>query len=1063
MTAARLVVGAMVCVAVLAGLPAFADRPVPVGNPGFEEEGRSGAPAGWSVAGTLPDGATAALDRQVAHGGTAGLRLASPTSASLAVESEPVTLAVGRLYRVSAWVRTADAVSDPLARYPTAVPAAITMASFPLTNHSPAVGGTREWTRVETLFIATKHRDAVRLHLGLNGAATGAAWFDDIRVEEVDDISAWIPLETVRWAGDAYRYDDRGWIFVHVEGRPYERGRQFGELVAEEIAEYIRKLSISESAKDPAAGWAGLRLLTDATMLRGFEEEFLTEMKGIADGAAKAGAKVDGRAVDLLDIVTVNSAVDIGQLRGALRTTPHALSGRSFLAAEEELAIPDRTHKCSAFVATGPATTDGRVVFGQIFMWAGYTGVHFNVLLDVDPADGHRLVFQTFPGGIHSGTDFYINRAGIVIGETTVAQTPYDASGTPQANRIRKAAQYASSIDDVARVLRQRNNGLYTNDWPIANVKTDEGAILLLGTHAAKLWRADDTPSPFGTPGFLWANNNPRDLEVRKEYVANADNAPYDLAFSPWNRDVAFNEFYRRMKGKIDSIAAVNLWASSPTNRPHACDGKITTSEMAEQLVFLAHYGKVTLREKFPQAGSRRMPDLPGALPHLTLGYSTPSPIFVTEKLKATRAGGGNAAAAEPSLDLEAVNDRYRLDAKRLWRNTVFPAFDGDNWVVSGSAAYWQMLHGLSEDPAKAARGLRDQLADLDNRLLWLLSREEDVVPVRAERVYDRYGHYQIPRIKGTFLLHQLRLLLGNEKFLDVMNAVHDRFAGRELSTGRFTRVAAEVAGRDLDAFVGQWVNRAGMPEPQIHASVRQDGAVWTLVLDVTQPAEPYHLLTSVEVEAGGARVVRPLEITEAKQSFELTFAARPMRVVFDPFRDIPVRHPRYFTWANWSDDFHHSLIVHGTARQIEANRTLALRFQSVLGDAFSEILPAVVKDCEASDADLAGHDLIVLGGREDNTLLARLAGELPVQLGKNWFSWQGKRFTRSDDGLFLALPNPTSPERALYLFLANSALQLHEMTKSYPTGLASWAVYRGADVKEQGAHPVERFVFDVR
>ena len=94
------------------------------------------------------------------------------------------------------------------------------------------------------------------------------------------------------------------------------------------------------------------------------------------------------------------------------------------------------------------ATKDGRPVFGQIFMWAGYTGVHFNVIADVVPAKGHRLVYQTYPGGIHSGTDYYMNAAGILIGETTVAQTPWNIDGTPMSNRIRKAAQYASSIDD---------------------------------------------------------------------------------------------------------------------------------------------------------------------------------------------------------------------------------------------------------------------------------------------------------------------------------------------------------------------------------------------------------------------------------------------------------------------------------------------------------------------------------------------------------------------------------------------------------------------------------------
>jgi hypothetical protein len=83
----------------------------------------------------------------------------------------------------------------------------------------------------------------------------------------------------------------------------------------------------------------------------------------------------------------------------------------------------------------------------------------------------------------------------------------------------------------------------------------------------------------------------------------------------------------------MDAIAGVNVLATTPINRPHACDGKVTTSEMAENLVFFAHSGKVTLREKFI-GENKRIPDLPGAVPRLSLGYSTMSPIFITEKIK---------------------------------------------------------------------------------------------------------------------------------------------------------------------------------------------------------------------------------------------------------------------------------------------------------------------------------------------------------------------------------------------------------------------------------------------
>src|SRR5512139_2053281 len=110
------------------------------------------------------------------------------------------------------------------------------MLSFPFTNHSPAVGATRDWTAVETLFVATRAEDRVRLALGWNGRARGAAWFDDVEIEAVEDVADFVPLETVRWADRGFRTEQGGWILLHVEGEPYARGYQHGYLLAEEIA-----------------------------------------------------------------------------------------------------------------------------------------------------------------------------------------------------------------------------------------------------------------------------------------------------------------------------------------------------------------------------------------------------------------------------------------------------------------------------------------------------------------------------------------------------------------------------------------------------------------------------------------------------------------------------------------------------------------------------------------------------------------------------------------------------------------------------------------------------------
>jgi hypothetical protein len=59
-------------------------------------------------------------------------------------------------------------------------------------------------------------------------------------------------------------------------------------------------------------------------------------------------------------------------------------------------------------------------------------------------------------------------------------------------------------------------------------------------------------------------------------------------------------------------------------------------------------------------------------------------------------------------------------------------------------------------------------------------------------------------------------------------------------------------------------------------------------------------------------------------------------------------------------------------------------------------------------------------------------------------------------------LPNPRNPARVLYIFLANSALELHDMTRSHVPSLPSWALFEGGDVKDQGFHPVDRFVIDL-
>src|SRR5213078_895832 len=55
--------------------------------------------------------------------------------------------------------------------------------------------------------------------------------------------------KSVQRHGPAYRYPQAGWLVLHIEGEPYERGYQHGKLLSQEIASFIRCFAAMQSPK----------------------------------------------------------------------------------------------------------------------------------------------------------------------------------------------------------------------------------------------------------------------------------------------------------------------------------------------------------------------------------------------------------------------------------------------------------------------------------------------------------------------------------------------------------------------------------------------------------------------------------------------------------------------------------------------------------------------------------------------------------------------------------------------------------------------------------------------
>ena len=471
----------------------------------------------------------------------------------------------------------------------------------------------------------------------------------------------------VRRYGPAYRYPRAGWTVLHIEGAPYERGYQHGRLLASEIADYALTLATKRSHTAPADAWRETRTMVNALFLRRYDKEYLEEMKGIADGSAAAGARLLGRPIDFLDVVAINSDIELEFLDAALEATPTGLEGKKFREPADLPATPTPPEHCSAFAATGPATADGKIVFGHITMFSLTFVRHFNVWLDVKPEQGHRVMMQTYPGGIQSGMDYYLNDAGLLVAETTVKQTKFDVNGLALASRIRKALQYADSIDQAVTTLKEGNNGMYTNEWLLADVKTNEIAMFELGTHKSKLWRSSKEEWFGGAPGFYWGCNNAKDLNVRLETIAAVNDRPANLVWRPADRDKAWLRLYDKHKGKIAESFGFEAFTTPPLSAFPSLDAKFTTSALAKDLKTWAVFGPPLGKVWEPsEAELRKYADAKPLVPNdwTVLTAEPPPPVKNADKFAAKAEADGS---LRRHIDrLKATRHDQRLEVEKL-------------------------------------------------------------------------------------------------------------------------------------------------------------------------------------------------------------------------------------------------------------------------------------------------------------------------------------------------------------------------------------------------------------
>ncbi|MGA8026434.1 MAG: C45 family peptidase [Bryobacteraceae bacterium] len=386
-----------------------------------------------------------------------------------------------------------------------------------------------------------------------------------------------------------------GWTFVHLEGSPSAIGYQHGYLLSAEIEDSKRAIELS-TTHGVNHSWADLRNIAQKIFWPVVPEEYRQELQGIGDGLKARGSKLD-----VIDLVAMNGYMEFSYYYDKARKN-------------EAKGVPSPSsvgEHCSAFLATGRYTKDGRIVIGHN-NWTDYlTGTRWDIIFDIVPASGHHLIMDGMPGLIHSADDFGITDAGMMITETTIGDFHgFNENGIPEFVRARKAMQYSESIDDFARIMEDGKNGGYANKWLVGDRKTNEIGRLELGLRYVTLERTKD--------GYFVGSNfpiNPKLVAEETDFPKDP-NTPNEVRHRRWDQlmaeykgriDVEAGKKFetdhydaltkeidpneRTICGHIDkSSRGLKPW-QDPYGPAGAAEAKVADSAMAEKMSFVAGMG----------------------------------------------------------------------------------------------------------------------------------------------------------------------------------------------------------------------------------------------------------------------------------------------------------------------------------------------------------------------------------------------------------------------------------------------------------------------------------------
>ena len=349
---------------------------------------------------------------------------------------------------------------------------------------------------------------------------------------------------------NGFKYKQNGWNYIHISGDPYERGFAHGTLLKEEIHECLKMMewNLYDSHGFKIDFFTQVSNFIFKKPLEENFPEFFEEIKGIAKGSG----------VDLDELILWNNYPSLDYALPKIKMFLDEMPELKKKYGDILEKLPDSGQmegggkdKCSAFMAIGDYTHDGKICCAHNSFDNFIDGQYFNTIIDIKPKKGHRVLFQSAPGYICSQTDFFINSKGFIGTETTMGGfISYDHKD-PISCRIRKCMQYANTLDEYVEFLKKENSGDYANSWLIGDTKNNEIMRIELGLEFVNVERKKN--------GYFIGFNAPYDARIRNLECVNSGFD--DIRRHQGARKVRLEQLMDQHKGKLNIEIAQEIIA----------------------------------------------------------------------------------------------------------------------------------------------------------------------------------------------------------------------------------------------------------------------------------------------------------------------------------------------------------------------------------------------------------------------------------------------------------------------------------------------------------------------